>query len=319
MTRSIRIAAVAAAATLLGLGFAAPASAQANRTWVSGVGDDVNPCSRTAPCKTFAGAIANTAPAGEIDCLDSGGFGAVTITQSVTIDCGEGSGGAAGGILNAGTAGVTVNGAGIKVILRNLTINGAGPTPGTYGVRFIPGASLTMDDVSIMNQGLGSVAALSFEPISPSSVLEATNLKIINSIGNGIQIASPTGLPSGVVLDHVKVTGTVEALHVEDGAAVTVTNSNLSYNSSRGVVALSNGGAVNINLSHVTVAGNANFGIVSTNANSIVRLNDVDLYFNANGMKSVNNGVIYSFQNNRLGADAGNAGANATPNPRTQQ
>jgi hypothetical protein len=66
---------------------AAPAHAQATRTWVSGVGDDANPCSRTAPCKTFAGAISKTAAAGEINCLDSGGFGAVTITKSITILC----------------------------------------------------------------------------------------------------------------------------------------------------------------------------------------------------------------------------------------
>ena len=319
MTRSIRIAAVAVAATLLGLGFAAPASAQASRTWVSGVGDDANPCSRTAPCKTFAGAILNTAAAGEIDCLDSGGFGSVTITQSITIDCAEGGGGAAGGILNAGTAGVTINGSGIKVILRNLTISGAGATPGTYGIRFLQGKSLTIDDVSIMNQGLGSVAALSFEPNTPNSVLEATNLKIINSIGNGVQIMPSGGLPAGVVLDHVKITDTVEALHAEDGAAVVVTNSNLSYNSSRGVFAMSNGGPVNVSLSHVTVAGNLNFGIVAANANAIVRLNDVDLYYNTNGLKSSGNAVIYSFQNNRLGTDAGNAGSSTTPNPRAQQ
>src|ERR1700734_3944464 len=64
-----------------------PAEAQATRTWVSGVGDDANPCSRTAPCKTFAGAISKTAPSGEIDCLDPGGFGAVTITKAITIFC----------------------------------------------------------------------------------------------------------------------------------------------------------------------------------------------------------------------------------------
>src|SRR5690349_19227494 len=61
----------------------------ASRTWVSGVGDDVNPCSRTAPCKTFAGAISKTDVNGEINCLDPGGFGAVTITKSITIDCHE--------------------------------------------------------------------------------------------------------------------------------------------------------------------------------------------------------------------------------------
>src|SRR5260370_30182829 len=77
----------------------APAHAQATRTWVSGVGDDANPCSRTAPCKTFAGAISKTAVAGEIDCLDPGGFGAVTITKSITLNCHE----VLGSILVSGT------------------------------------------------------------------------------------------------------------------------------------------------------------------------------------------------------------------------
>src|SRR5262245_60618419 len=84
---------------------AGPANAQATRTWVSGVGDDVNPCSRTAPCKTFAGAISKTAANGEINCLDPGGFGAVTITKSITIDCED----TQGSILAAGTNGVNVN------------------------------------------------------------------------------------------------------------------------------------------------------------------------------------------------------------------
>src|SRR5882672_8393711 len=73
-------------------GLASLAQGQATRTWVSGVGDDVNPCSRTAPCKTFAGAISKTAEGGEIDVLDPGGYGAVTITKAMTIDGGHGSG-----------------------------------------------------------------------------------------------------------------------------------------------------------------------------------------------------------------------------------
>src|SRR5438094_3276735 len=81
--------------------FASLAQAQATRTWVSGVGDDANPCSRTAPCKTFAGAISKTAVNGEIDCLDPGGFGAVTITKSITID---GSGTFASIVVSGGTA-----------------------------------------------------------------------------------------------------------------------------------------------------------------------------------------------------------------------
>ena len=89
---------VAVLGTVFALSLAAsPAQAQASRTWVSGVGDDANPCSRTAPCKTFAGAISKTATAGEINCLDSGGFGAVTVTKSITILCE----GVVGGILAA--------------------------------------------------------------------------------------------------------------------------------------------------------------------------------------------------------------------------
>src|SRR5690606_36704243 len=113
------LAIVAAPLALSGL-FATPANAQAIRTWVSGVGDDVNPCSRTAPCKTFSGAISKTAAGGEINCLDPGGFGAVTITKSITIDCT----GTFGSVLAAGVSGVIVNGANIVVSLRGLSING---------------------------------------------------------------------------------------------------------------------------------------------------------------------------------------------------
>src|SRR5688572_17347195 len=107
------------------------ASAQATRTWVSGVGDDVNPCSRTAPCKTFAGAISKTAANGEISVLDPGGFGAINITKAITID----GGGEHGSILAALVTGVIVN-AGVNdtIILRNLSINGAGN--GLNGVRY---------------------------------------------------------------------------------------------------------------------------------------------------------------------------------------
>src|SRR3989475_7600901 len=100
-----RLAKLAPALALIALALPASASAQVTRTWVSGVGDDVNPCSRTAPCKTFAGAISKTAARGEINVLDSGGFGAVTITKAITID----GGAAFASVLAAGTTGIIVN------------------------------------------------------------------------------------------------------------------------------------------------------------------------------------------------------------------
>src|SRR5882757_2814385 len=114
----------------------APAFAQATRTWVSGVGDDVNPCSRTAPCKTFAGAISKTAAGGEIDALDPAGFGAVTVTKSITLD---GGGGQVASVLVSGTNGIVINAnaATDVVILRNLRINGIGS--GLNGIQFLSG------------------------------------------------------------------------------------------------------------------------------------------------------------------------------------
>ena len=138
--KKILLSAVALAFAVLA---GAPASAQATRTWVSGTGDDAFPCSRTAPCKTFAIAMSNTAVLGEINCLDSGGFGTVNITKQITIDCT----GVIGGILNAGATGVTVNIAGGAVTLRGLTINGAGT--GTVGVRVTAASKVNLENVEI--------------------------------------------------------------------------------------------------------------------------------------------------------------------------
>src|SRR5919109_48301 len=124
--------------------------AQATRTWVSGVGDDANPCSRTAPCKTFAGAISKTAAGGEIDALDPGGFGALTITKSILIDGTTGSG--FGSILASGVNGVNVNDSAtatpntIVVTLRNLSINGAGTTLGLNGVNITAGSAVHVEN-----------------------------------------------------------------------------------------------------------------------------------------------------------------------------
>src|SRR6201998_3526915 len=118
--RNILRAVATCAVTMLLVG--SPAYAQATRTWVSGVGDDANPCSRTAPCKTFAGAISKTAASGEINVLDPGGFGGVTITKSITIS----SESFEGGVLVSGTNGIVINGAGVVVVLRGLDIEGLG-------------------------------------------------------------------------------------------------------------------------------------------------------------------------------------------------
>jgi hypothetical protein len=142
-SRIIRFLAVATLAT----GFSTVANAQATRTWVSGTGSDANPCSRTAPCQTFAGAFSKTATNGEISALDPGGFGTINITKSITLN-GDGT---LASILNAGTTGVivniTTNLATDKVVIRNVSIQGAGT--GTDGIRIIDGQEVVVDNVTI--------------------------------------------------------------------------------------------------------------------------------------------------------------------------
>jgi len=133
----------------------APAQAQATRTWVSGVGDDANPCSRTAPCKTFAGAISKTAASGEINCIDPGGFGAVTITKNLTIACEY----TEGGILASLTNGININAAGIVVVLRGLDIEGAGN--GLIGVNIVNAARVHIEKCVIHGFRGGSATGIS--------------------------------------------------------------------------------------------------------------------------------------------------------------
>jgi len=146
VSRQARQATLAALFALFALSLALPtaASAQATRTWVSGVGDDANPCSRTAPCKTFAGAISKTAENGEISVLDSSGFGAVTITKSITID-GHGS---MAGVLTNASSGIIVNADPTdKVILRDLRVNGLGTA--STGIRVLKAGTVRIQDSRI--------------------------------------------------------------------------------------------------------------------------------------------------------------------------
>jgi hypothetical protein len=130
------------------IGMATMAQAQATRTWVSGVGDDVNPCSRTAPCKTYAGAISKTAASGIISTLDPGGFGAVTITKSIMIDGSD----QIAGVLASGNSGVVVNCPATTdvVVLRSLEIHGSNLT-GINGVNFLAGGELYVENCRIQN------------------------------------------------------------------------------------------------------------------------------------------------------------------------
>src|SRR5262249_47816620 len=137
-----------------------PAQAQATRTWVSATGSDSNPCTRTAPCLTFAGAMdpAKTATGGYINCLDPGGFGSVSINRSMTIQCDEET----GHILACGTNGINVDlPAGNAVTLRGLSIEGCGFGTGGEGIVFFGHGSLTIQETVIHDLAGGGI---NFEP-----------------------------------------------------------------------------------------------------------------------------------------------------------
>src|SRR5688500_10848454 len=151
------------------LAFAGQAHSQATRTWISGVGDDVNPCSRTAPCKTFAGAISKTAAGGEINCLDPGGFGAVTIVKAMTISCPYTEGGAL-----AGGNGIVINAAATDVVyIRGLDIFGVNPP--TNGIRFVAGGALHVEDSVIRRFNAANSAGISFFPSTANAELYVRN------------------------------------------------------------------------------------------------------------------------------------------------
>ncbi len=268
--------------------YAAPANAQATRTWVSGVGDDVNPCSRTAPCKTFAGTISKTALNGEINCLDPGGFGAVTITKSMTIDCG----GVAGGILSSITNGVIVNaGVNDRIVLRNLNINGVGN--GLTGVRFLAGLHLTLDNVRIQGTtGLGvdvnkgasgnlymhdvyiTQTATAVRVFTGAGGINATlnNVRIDAVNGNGLEVAS--GSTTAAIANSFISNVTGSALITTGGGfinadknvfAKNATGANASVNGSS--IRISNN-AFNDNGTALAVGGTGT--ISSTNTNTVV-------------------------------------------------
>src|SRR5580698_8147573 len=184
MTKSTFLSALLGAVFVAGLAIA-PAHAQATRTWVSGVGDDANPCSRTAPCKTWPGAISKTATGGEIDALDPGGFGTVTITKAITLD---GGGGQVASILSSpGINGVNVSAAATDVIiLRNLRINGAG---GATGVQINTAARVIIEKCDIFGF---ATTAVNVTPGSGNTTMVKIQETTINNNNAGV-IAKPTG------------------------------------------------------------------------------------------------------------------------------
>jgi hypothetical protein len=243
--------------------YAIPANAQATRTWVSGVGDDANPCSRTAPCKTFAGAISKTAAGGEIDALDPGGFGALTITKAITLD---GGGGQVASILVSGTNAINVSaGASDVVVIKNLRFQGLGS--GLTAINFNTGAALLVDNVEIYgftNQGIKFAA-------NGSASLSVQDTLIFNCTGGGVLVAPVSGT-AGAAITKTRVFRSQYGVKAQDNAKVNVSFSVTSNNIANGVVAISTTSAAEINVSNSMISNNPNSGIATNGGNALVRI-----------------------------------------------
>lgn len=284
-----------------------PASAcfaQATRTWVSGVGDDVNPCSRTAPCKTFAGAISKTAANGIINVLDPGGFGAVTITKGITIQ----SPGDWGGILSANINGVVVNaGANDVVTLRSLSIDGAGT--GTNGVRFIAGAKLVVDNCYIA----GAATGIDFEPAGASK-LEVNNTTINNASANAVLIQAGAAGSASAALEKVRLMNSGFGLKVVKGIA-SMKDSVISGVATTGVKASGTTAIAKISLDD-TLVSDGGGGVNAQGAQASIFLSRSTVTNNVVGVSVSSGGTLTSFGNNRIIGNTTDGNPTSTINER---
>jgi hypothetical protein len=322
MMNTRKLTALCTAAAFAAIGFASPASAQATRTWVSGVGDDVNPCSRTAPCKTFAGAISKTAAGGEINCLDPGGFGAVTINKSLTIDCHFTEGGAL-----AGGNGIVVNALSTDVVtIRGLDIFGVSPP--SNGVRILVAQAVHIEDCVIRRFNAANSAGVSIAPSGTTQVF-ITNTTIAQN-GNGATgggiVIQPTGSGTAkVTMRDVRSYNNANAGlrinttgNVATGMSLSIEDSSFSGNTGQGIDVLSPAGtnAVTLTIDRSQVANNTGTGIKGDGPVSFL-IGDSSIVSNSTGVSGVNGTSLFTYNDNRLNGNSVSDGTmNAPPIPK---
>jgi hypothetical protein len=292
-------AAIAVASALFA--FSAPAHAQATRTWVSGVGNDADPCSRTAPCKTFAGAISKTAINGIINCIDSGAYGAVTITKSITIDCHDVFASILNGNDQSSFTGVIINvGADPKdpwrtVRLRNIDISGSGN--GNVGISILSAAAVILEDLEITGNVKQGISDARTE--AAGSMLSIKNTVVANNAGPGI---SATAQNNTLMLDNVQSLKNAFGLALGKTNTATVARSVFSNNTTAGIETDPGG---QLMLDSSMVSHNAT-GIVSNGG--AVAFSNSDIAFNTTAIT----GATTSFGNSRI---FGNGAAGMAPSP----
>ncbi len=273
---------------------ASSAFAQATRTWVSGVGADDNPCSRTAPCKTFAGAFTKTAKGGIINTVDPGGFGAFTASKSITVDGGPFH----AGVLASGTTGIIVNitdfvaDPSATVILRNLDIEGG--ATGLRGIRILSAKKVVIENCRIFgfngNPGRGIDVLTSVANLQ----IVLNNVTIDNNVAQGVLVSGNAGSPTQLVVENSTIIQNgSSAIDLLAGAKATVAHSELSQNGSAGLFA--EAGSTDADVSFTRMQFNI-IGVSSLNGATVRLFNSQITHNNT----SVSAGGVLSHGNNSV-------------------
>ena len=290
------------------LAFASLAQAQATRTWVSGVGDDANPCSRTAPCKTFAGAISKTALNGEINCLDPGAFGALTITKSITVDCHE----IIAGVLHSSVTGVnipydnftTVGETRKTVRLRNLNFNG-GDT-GLRGIRISGGVASANSEVFVedcmMDGSFGSPGKGIEDVRTGGGVLFVNNTTIRDVASSAISVDPAPGTTEiKVTIANSRIGNAGFGLTFGSNVKASIFRTVITGITSSAVFAVATGGSTQVNVDHCIINSNGT-GVNASSANTTIRVSNSTLMNNTTLFTAV--GAVQSYGNNDTGGAA---------------
>ena len=296
------------AITILTLTITSLAQAQATRTWVSGVGDDVNPCSRTAPCKTYAGAISKTAKDGEISTLDPGGFGAVTITKSITIN-GGGAGQGYGSILASLVNGIIINitdAADVRKTVRLDWLNINGASTGLDGIRFIGGNALFVEN-TLIDGFTGDGIEASSASLAAINQLHLRNVSIRN-VANGVNINNSGTNATQFTMDHCQISKATNGVNAGNGTRGQISYSTFSSCSGSGVTATEGTSPTEfaINDSSITACGTG----VTTGAGTEVLIARVVL--TGNGTSLGLGGTVHTGGNNTIGKNGTNNAPNGT-------
>lgn len=287
--------------------------AQASRTWVSGVGDDVNPCSRTAPCKTLAGTISKTAAAGVINLLDPAAVGAVTITKSITIQMDE----QFGGVISAGTNGIIINAAATDtVVLSGLSINGF--QTGLNGVRVLAAGTVRIENCKIQGVTESGIEIVTTTPLKLS--VQNTSIENVLAAGGaatvddgGILLKPGVGGSVRAVLDRIRIHGVNQfGINAIGDVRATLRDSVISDITGTALRLDGSAGSTQILVDNASLIESTANGVLASGAGAVVRLHRSTLTGNAQGLLTASSGQIISFGNNVIAGNTVNGSPTST-------